>query len=72
MVSIMDLKRNIQQDPGKTKYILYFNNISRQEFYAEARNDRELEVEMRLLKIKPWCTRIRISVTKPLRAQRSH
>lgn len=72
MVSIGTLRRNIQKDSEKKKYILYHNKISRQDFYVEAKDDRELEVEMRFLRLKPFCTRVRICTTKPIRAQKSH
>lgn len=70
MVSIMQMKNNIQNDQSKTKHILYFNSLSQQEFYIPVKTHNEISTEMNLLKTKPWCKRIRISIQKPKRATR--
>ena len=70
MVSIVNLKNNIEKDQTKTKYILYFNSLSQEEFYVPVKTDRDTDKEMNQLQTKPWCTRARIAIHKPKRATR--
>lgn len=70
MVSILNLKNNIQKDQTKTKYLLYFNRLSQEEFYIPVKTDMDTDKEMNLLQSKPWCTRARIAIHKPKRATR--
>lgn len=66
----MALKRNIEEDQSKTKYILYFNKLSNKEFYVPVKSEFDINREMELLRTKPWCRRVRVSIKKPKRASR--
>lgn len=70
MVSIMALKRNIESDQSKTKYILYLNRLSNKEFFVPVKSESDRNREMELLGTKPWCTRVRVSIKKPKRASK--
>ena len=70
MVSRLALKRNIERDQSKTKYILYLNRLSNKEFFVPIKSDSDRNHEMELLGTKPWCTRVRVSINKPKRASK--
>lgn len=71
MVSIKQLRRNISEDKSKSKFILYYNKLSKKEFFVEAKNNQELQANIAFLELKKWCSRIRVSTSKPLRAERA-
>ena len=70
MVSRLELKRNIERDQSRTKYILYLNRLSNKEFFVPIKSESDRNREMELLGTKPWCTRVRVSIKKPKRANR--